>query len=1181
MALLRLWMRRSSRRAIARQPCGCYLSEVEDVRIGPYRVQSELGSGGMGRVFAATVEEPVAGVAAGTTVALKLVHAHLLTKEGYRDRFLREVDVGKRIMHPNVVRTLDGGEIDGQPFVALEFVEGQTVEDLCKELGRVPEDLCRHIGCEVAKGLGAIHDAGIVHRDLKPANVLITSDQSVKVMDLGLARHATGEDRLSMTGMFIGTAAFSPPEQFRGAADLDERADLYALGAMLYDLATGEPPFSAPTFEGLMRAVLDERPRRPGKLNPQLSPLFEELVLMLLAKQPEQRPESAALVADVLEHGEAAQWWSHQATRIAESTRRPLRRIRIPRETDCVGREDELTLLNSLYEPAAAGDGRVLLIEGEAGIGKSRLVDEFVRRLGAAGQDVNFLFGSFPPGGAATVLGAFSDAYGQQFGDRGSRGYLRDVPALAPAFDALLRGEIAPDGAERLSQQALQTVFVHATRSLAAERPTIVFIDDLHFAPAEGRSVFASLAMAVTGHRLLLVGTARPGVSKEWYANVARLDHVTRMPLHRLGPDDVAGLLAPVLGISARAERLSESIASKADGNPFFLLEIVRSLRDVEVLVRDDDGGWATRSIVREIKPPSTIESLIELRLEALSPEDRELLELAACRGFEFDGRLLAAALGAPRLATLRALGRMEREQSVVRASGPRFVFDHHALQELIYDRLPEAIRQEYHGALADALAAEAGSSDVDGVTAVEICRHYLAAARGPDALEHLDAALSHLKAAYEGAAAADLARRALDAPGLVSGSLRVDLLVKYVDFLDRLGHREEQIAAAREALRVAEECDDEKRVTTASVSLGRALMTVAKYPESEARLRAAADAAERLDDDLQRSAALGSLGNLLYLVGQYEEVLELYERALAARERTGDAAGVAVITGNIGNALQKLGRIDEARRKMREGMEASRRHGERYGEASAAGNLGGLLWSQGRHDEARELVERDRAISREIGNREGEVRATGNLGIICVMQGRVEEGRKLFARHLELSREIDRRWGEAIANYNLARFVDNDAEALELARDAQSIAADIRNMQLDTCSRLLIGDRLLRLGRTDEATQALLSLHALAEEHGESGCAAQAMACLATHSPEHVGAALAAVAEHGNALDPLSRRECLLWLYRATGDRAHLEAAKQSVDESVAGLSDERRAPILENIFVNREIIAAWEALG
>jgi serine/threonine protein kinase len=196
--------------------------------LGAYRLLATLGSGGMGRVWRA---EGPAGV-----VAVKVVHPHLLATDGFRERFEREARLGLAIRHVNVIRTIEcfDAEVDGAraPALVLEYVEGRSLVDLQRERGHVPEDLCRHLAQEIASGLAAIHAAGIVHRDLKPGNVLVTPDHRVKVMDLGLARRGSGEDRVSATGMFVGTAAYAPPEQFQGKEELDPRSDLWSLGIL-------------------------------------------------------------------------------------------------------------------------------------------------------------------------------------------------------------------------------------------------------------------------------------------------------------------------------------------------------------------------------------------------------------------------------------------------------------------------------------------------------------------------------------------------------------------------------------------------------------------------------------------------------------------------------------------------------------------------------------------------------------------------------------------------------------------------------------------------------------------------------------------------------------------------------------------------------------------------------------
>jgi len=430
-------------------------------RLGPYLIEAELGSGGMGKVYAACGPEG--------TVAIKVVHPHLLDTPGFFKRFLREAEVGQAINHENVVRTLDCDAVSGHHYLVMEYVRGQTLRELLVELDRVPEELCRHIGREVAKGLAAIHAAGIIHRDVKPDNVLITEDHVVKVMDLGVARLTDEALRLSQTGAFVGSIHYAAPESFQGGGkDVDGRVDLHALGLVLYELASGVNPYLADDVPSTIRMILHDEPRRLGDIHPQLSPFFEEVVHTLLEKDREKRFASADELASVLTEGEDGAWWHRRAAMIRSVTQRPLRRVRIPRETAVYGREDELEKLRTLFDTAKAGDGNVLLVEGEAGIGKSRLIDELIGRVQRDGEDINFLFGSYPPGGAATAAGGFSTAYREQFGEAGSAEYLPTTPVLVPAFDALLRGESTPKGEESLTKDSLQTCFVNATRSLGA-----------------------------------------------------------------------------------------------------------------------------------------------------------------------------------------------------------------------------------------------------------------------------------------------------------------------------------------------------------------------------------------------------------------------------------------------------------------------------------------------------------------------------------------------------------------------------------------------------------------------------------------------------------------------------------------------------------------------------------------
>jgi tetratricopeptide (TPR) repeat protein len=1114
--------------------------------LGAWRLVSVLGSGGMGTVFLAEDGE--------VRAAVKVVHAHLLARRGFLERFLREAEIGRRVRHANVVATLDAdtADVEGRAvhFLVMEHVEGKTLRALLDDAGRLPEALCRHVGREAARALTAVHAAGVVHRDLKPENVIVTPDHVVKLMDLGVARLRDEAARLSQTGTFVGSALYAAPEQFRGGPTaVDGRADLYALGLTLYEAATGAHPFADDDFHVVLRRQLSETPRPAGELNPQLSPLFEALLAQLLEKDSSLRPSSGEDVARILDEGEDGAWWHERAAAIRRATHRPLRRVRIPRETAVYGREAEIAKLQSLFDKTKVGDGRVVLVEGEAGIGKSRLVDEFVGRLAQAGEDVNFLYGSYPPGGAATASGAFSTAYREHLGDDDSavRAALPQTPLLAPAFAALLRGDVAPDDAEKLTKASLQTVFVHATRSFAAERPTIVLIDDLHFAPEEGRALFASLALAVPGNRILLLGTARPEIDAGWIAQIDRIDHVSRIRLPRLGAKDLVLLLRDSLRSEHLAEDLGAKIAVKSDGNPFFVFEILRGLRDGQFLTRKEDGTWATTKIIAEIEVPETVKDLVFGRVGSLSTVERNLLDVAACAGFDFDPVLVGEVLRVGRIPVLQRLAAVEKSHRLVRSVGRQFVFDHHQIAEVLYGALPEMLREEYHAAIGAAIEARSGAASkepksLDGALCVDLAEHMLKGAQGPRALRYLDAALTHLEKAYLNDAAVRLTDRALAVPGLLAGAERAKTLVRLCGLLDLLGSRTRQEEAAREASLLADSTGDDELRDLAARALGGVFLATSRYAEAESGFRRALEIARSRGDRKAEAASENNLGIAAYSQRRFEEAREHYERRISISRAIGDRAGEAGSTINLGNVLMSQGRHADAREHFERGIAICREFGYRRFEAIGTGCLGELLSSQCRHAEAREQYERYVALSREIGFREGEARATGSLACIRANQGHLAEAREHYERDLVLSREIGYREGEASSTVNLAtihwelgRLDEGRAYAdrsLALARDfgdrrvegyALRSRADVAAEEGDVVAaeRLLaealelrraMGQRdaeavilevrgalLSRSGRAEDARAALAEALALAREFSVPGVELLATAGLAT----------------------------------------------------------------------------------
>ncbi|HYH64794.1 MAG TPA: serine/threonine-protein kinase [Urbifossiella sp.] len=271
---------------------GSFLSppvEADEVgRLGPYRVLKELGRGGMGAVYLA--EDTLLK----RRVALKVMLPHV-GGDAARARFLREGRAVAALKHDHVVTVYAAGEENGVPFLAMELLAGKTLDDWLRPDRRATPAQVLAIGRQIAEGLAAAHAAGLVHRDIKPANVWLEAPKGrVKLLDFGLARGAGGGDPgLTGAGDILGTPAYMAPEQARGQP-VDHRCDLFSLGCVLYRMATGRVPFQGDTAYAVIVAVASEEPVPPRAVNPDVPPAVEALIVSLLAKNPADRPASAA-----------------------------------------------------------------------------------------------------------------------------------------------------------------------------------------------------------------------------------------------------------------------------------------------------------------------------------------------------------------------------------------------------------------------------------------------------------------------------------------------------------------------------------------------------------------------------------------------------------------------------------------------------------------------------------------------------------------------------------------------------------------------------------------------------------------------------------------------------------------------------------------------------------------------
>ncbi len=252
---------------------------------GRYQVEARIGSGGMAEVYRGF--DPVLN----RTVAIKVLHPQFARDTSFVQRFRREAQAAARLNQPNIVGVYDTGADDGTQYIVMEFIEGRTLAEFM-QTGRRPTPVqAAEIAQKIAAAIAAAHAQGVIHRDIKPGNVMVTRDGTVKVMDFGIAR-VLGPETAPQTSAVLGTASYLSPEQAQGGP-VDARTDIYSLGAVLYELLTGQPPFTGDTPVAVAYKQVNETPAVPSSINPDVPARLDAVVMKALSKNPSNRYQTA------------------------------------------------------------------------------------------------------------------------------------------------------------------------------------------------------------------------------------------------------------------------------------------------------------------------------------------------------------------------------------------------------------------------------------------------------------------------------------------------------------------------------------------------------------------------------------------------------------------------------------------------------------------------------------------------------------------------------------------------------------------------------------------------------------------------------------------------------------------------------------------------------------------------
>ncbi|GIE01355.1 hypothetical protein Adu01nite_27050 [Paractinoplanes durhamensis] len=615
--------------------------------------------------------------------------------------FQREAALLARLDHPGVPRVFDAGSTDGTPYLVLEFVDGQSLAQRLTA-GPLTDIELRRLAADVAGALAAAHRAGLVHRDIKPANIIITGSGRARLIDFGLA---AARSSISPDEAVIGTFNYSAPEQTGMLTRaVDGRADLYSLGVVLFQSATGRLPFSADDVGQLLALHAGTPAPDPRSWRPDLPADLAELIGRLLAKDPDDRVQTAQeLTAEPAGDG--------------------------PR---LVGRDRERAALAERWQRARDGRGGAVLLHGSAGSGKSVLAAQLGDAARAAGALV--LAGKCDDDSALPLapLRAAIDGYLRTINNLPAEQRGAAVEALreAAGVGAGLLRPLSPTlalmlDAPRLAADERHDQFAAAVASFLTALATrrgglLLVIDDVQWLDATSSAVLRRLADELADAPLLILATARdddPDPVAPFDAALGDLIDL-RVRVGRLPDASIAELVTGYLAGSAVSAGVMAELAARGGGNPFTTLEYLHALVDAGAL-RPSWGGWQLDTgRLQSIELPTDVFELVLARIGGLGEPVVEILTTAAAIGSVFDAGLLAEVAGHDPGPALTGGAR----RGVLHAGPDGYAFVHDRIRESLLSAVDPAGRRRLHQRIAEVLDARAGT---DPAAVYAVAGHY------------------------------------------------------------------------------------------------------------------------------------------------------------------------------------------------------------------------------------------------------------------------------------------------------------------------------------------------------------------------------------------------------------------------------------------------------------------------
>ena len=981
-----------------------------------------------------------------------------------------------QLRHPNCCAVYDYGEMaDGAPYFTMEVVPGQGLDEaLPIAPGRFPEVLA-----QLLLALGYVHQQGLVHCDIKSANVRVRPDGTVKLMDFGLMDHGG-----RAPSALRGTLPYVSPEMIR-RTPIDRRSDLYSVGCLAYELLAGTLPFARRTVGEVLRAHIEEAPTPPAGAGGEALGPYWPLIRKLLAKEPGERHQSAhEALEDLLAVGGVA----------------GVGPVEIPSgygghllTSPFVGRDAEMAALRACIgalEAGEAGEAAGFFISGEAGVGKTRLLEElrFVVQLAGLpfAQASAAESSQTPYGPIAAALRRLLPA----LKDHAPEALSRHAPVLVKLLPELPAEPAAPMESPRAEALRLQATITALLVALAAHRPVVLVLDNWQWADARSVELLDHLVRNRGQAPLLALVASRE-------ASPAALPLIP-LALEPLAPASVTRMITSMLGtVDVEAAFLGQ-VQDLVQGNPLHvegLLEhLVRTLT-----LRPSGGRWQTAVDIHAARLPTGLRALLLRNLSALTAPALQLADLIALMGQATDIELLEAASGLEEAALFDALALLQAEQILAKDDQDAYGFVQDVYQEVLVARMAPEAKEQLHEGLLGALERRLGSAPLEDaplalVTALAI--HSLQASRPTKTIAYaLEAGRRHLQlfALAEAETFLTTGLVLLDATHDPHGdAFRLDYLSLMGETKRHGGHAREAAAFFEQAILCAE-------AEGRGGLLGRLLTTLAKchlvHNEYAAALALCARSEAACLAAGDRSGAARCLltsGRVHFFRGEIAAARAEAARAAELAELGGDPSieGQAFAFQGYLSVAEGGERLEAGKRHLAESVRRLAAVGDIPGLNSSYTLLGNAETMLGDHRAAWASFLEARRLCFESGLRQDECVALVNLATTALELGTYREALALARQAVDLATEVGYKLplGMALAAEAYAALRLGDiAGAAARVDQAVALAHEIANRYLESLVVPYQIAVMLEVGRLPAARAAVGGLRQLIAETGNA----------------------------------------------------------------------------------------------